>query len=140
MDNVKVLLANRPRMLRQSLRAVLERHAGIEVETVEPDPVEILSAVDRTSADVVIVTLPESGEAPGITSHLLAQYPQLLVVALSAVEQHAAIFRQLIVREELSSFEEDQLVAAILRRREEKPGPAERPSGDRREGFPRKER
>ncbi len=136
MDNVKVLLANRPRMHRDALCSLLERQADIEVATTTPDPVELLAAVDRTEAEVVLVTLPESGADPGICSHLLAEYPDLLVIALSPVEQRAIVFRQVITREELMPVAEEGLLRAIRRQRDETPRSGG-VAGDRREGFPR---
>ena len=127
-------------MMRQALRRALERQSDLEIETVDPDPVELLAAVDRTAADVVVVTLPESGADPGISSHLLLEFPGLLVIAISAAEQRAALFRQEIVREELVPMGEAQLLAAIRRGHDLKQRiPGARP-GDRREGFPREER
>ena len=140
MSNVRVLLANRPRMLRQSLCRILERQADFEVETVDPDPVDLLAAVDRTDADVVIVTLPESGDDPGISTHLLLEFPGLRVIAISAVEQRAALFRQVITREELTPLAEDRLLAAIRRCQDEKQRFADGQPGGRREGFPREGR
>ncbi len=142
MDNVRVLLANRPRMLRESLRGMLERQADIEVTAVAPDPVELLAEVGRTEAEVVLVTLPESGGDPGICSHLLAQYPELLVIALSPVDERAVVFKQVITREELMPLAERDLLQAIRRRRDDSGQPAGR-AGARRgtqETFPGKER
>ena len=136
MDNVRVLLANRPRMLRESLRLMLESQGDIDVATAAPDPVELLAAVDRTDAEVVLVTLPESGGDPGICSHLLAQYPELLVIALSPVEQRAVAFRRVITREELVPLAEENLLRTIRRQRLGKQRPSGQ-AGDRRESTPR---
>ncbi len=148
MDNVRVLLANSPRMLRESLQGLLDRQNDIEVATAPPDPIELLSAVDRTEADVVLVTLPESGADPGICSHLLAQYPELLVIAVSPVDGRAVVFKQVITREELRPVAEDDLLKAIRRRREQPFSPAATPNDrlgtvpqpEAEETFPRKKR
>lgn len=146
MDNVRILLANRPRMLRESLRSVLERRPDLEVATAAPDPIEMLAAVDRVEPDVVFVTLSGSGEDPGICSHLLAEYPQLLVIALSPVEQRAVVYRQVITREELRPLAEESLLRVIRRQKQETPRPAgglgapEEGSAEHRPSFPRKER
>lgn len=121
METVRVLLANRPRMLRESLLAVIEAHDDIEVEAVEPDPVEILAAVGRAAADVVVIALPESGEDPGLCSHLLAEYPDLRVLALSPAEATAFVYRQVITKEELTPPSESNILAFIRRRHEDRP-------------------
>ena len=125
-------------MLRQSLHSVLARQADLDVEAVEPDPVELLAAVDRIEADVVIVTLPESGEDPGISTHLLAEFPGLLVIAVSAVGERAVVYRQVITREELRPVVEGQIVAAI-RSQAEKLRTAGELEGGRWKGFPKTE-
>lgn len=121
METVKVLLANRPRMLRESLRSVIEGHDDIEVEAVEPDPVTVLAAVDRAAADVVVIALPDSGEDPGLCSHLLTEYPDLLVLALSTAEANAFAYRQVITKEELQPPSTASILACIRRRHQEKP-------------------
>ena len=139
-DNVRVLLANRPRMFRESLRGALELHADVEVETATSDPIELLAAVDRIEPDVVFVTMPESGGEPGICSHLLAEYPELLVIALSPVEQRGLVFRRVIIREELEPVAEDSLLEVIRRQRPGALRPAAPPRQGTHETSPRKER
>lgn len=117
MNKVKVLLANKPRMLRESLRSIIDRELDLEVVAEEPDLVELLAAVDRTGADVVIVNLPESGEVPGICSHLLYEYPDLLILALSPVKGEAFAYRLTISRSQLNATEKS-LLAAIRTQRE----------------------
>lgn len=132
MSNVKVLLANGPRMLRESLRGVIDRQPDIEVETCEPDALEMLAAVDRFAADVVIVTLPrqevdaaEAGE-PGICSHLLYEYPNLLIVALSPDSAGGYTYRLVIAREAVDPLSETSLLQVIRSRRSGHSRPASR--------------
>ena len=60
--SVKVLLANRPEALPISLATLLQQQSDIEVVDTVLDPVELLVAVEDTQADVVVVTLPDSGK------------------------------------------------------------------------------
>lgn len=113
MSTVRVLLGNRPRMLRESLLNALGRYADVEVELAEPDPVELLAAVEETAADVVVITLPESGDDPGLASHLLHEYPGLLVIAISAADQSAYVYRQVITKDVLEPLSEANLLTAI---------------------------
>ena len=68
---MKVLLANEPEAVRTGLATFLQQQSDIEVVGTVLDPIELLVAVEDTQADVVIVTLPDTGEMPGICSHLL---------------------------------------------------------------------
>jgi DNA-binding NarL/FixJ family response regulator len=81
--SVKVLLANGPEALPTGLAMLLQQQSDIEVVGTVLDPVNLLVAVGDTQADVVVMALPDSGEMPGICSHLLHEYPQLLILALS---------------------------------------------------------
>ncbi|KRT70245.1 MAG: chemotaxis-specific methylesterase, two-component system, chemotaxis family, response regulator CheB [candidate division NC10 bacterium CSP1-5] len=82
MKKIKILLANRPRMLREVVREIIEAQPDMEVVGEVPDPVELLVAVKDTVADAVILDLEDS-EEPGLASHLLAGYPNLTIVGLA---------------------------------------------------------
>lgn len=83
MKKIKILLANRPRMLREVVREMIEAQPDMEVVREVLDPVDLLVAVGDTQADAVILDLEDS-EEPGLTSHLLAEYPDLTILGLAA--------------------------------------------------------
>jgi two-component system response regulator DevR len=112
---VKVLLANRPEALRTGLATLLQQQSDIEVIGTVLDPIELLVAVGDTQADVVVVTLPDSGEMPGICSHLLHEYPQLLILALSSARTKACIYRQAITVEPLADVSDEGILSAVRR-------------------------
>src|SRR6266568_9431265 len=113
--SVKVLVANRPEALRTGLATLLQRQSDIEVVGTVLDPIELLVAVGDTQADVVVVTLPDSGEMPGICSHLLHEYPQLLILALSSARTRACIYRQAITVEPLADISDEGILTAVRR-------------------------
>ena len=112
---VKVLLANRPEALRTGLATLLQQQSDIEVIGTVLDLIELLIAVEDTQADVVVVTLPDSGEMPGICSHLLHEYPQLLILALSSARTKACIYRQAIMVEPLADISDEGILSAVRR-------------------------
>src|ERR1700756_5385427 len=79
-NKIRILLANRPQLLYESLENLIQCQTDMEVVGEVFDPVELLLMVGRTQADVVVIALPSSDEEPGIFSHLLAEYPQLLIL------------------------------------------------------------
>jgi hypothetical protein len=81
------------------------------------DPIDLLSAVGEMQAEVVVVTLPDSGEMPGICSHLLYEYPQLLILALSSTRSRAYVYRQVITVEQLSSTSDADILTAVRKAR-----------------------
>ena len=116
MDHVvKVLLANGPEALRTSLATFLQQQSDIEIVGTVLDPIELLVAVEDTQADVVVVTLPDTGEMPGICSHLLHEYPQLLILALSPDRTRACVYRQTITVEPLADISDEGILAALRR-------------------------
>jgi DNA-binding NarL/FixJ family response regulator len=114
-SSVKVLLANGPEALPIGLATLLQQQSDIEVVGTVVDPVELLVAVGDTRADVVVVTLPDSGEMPGICSHLLHEYPQLLILALSSARTRACVYRQAITVEPLADISDEGILTAVRR-------------------------
>jgi DNA-binding NarL/FixJ family response regulator len=110
---VRVLLANKPRALRTRLARLLRLQSDIEVVGTVLDPIGLLSAVEETQAAVVVVTLPASGEIPGICSHLFYEYPQLLILALSATQSRAYVYRQVITVEPLAGTSDEDILTAV---------------------------
>jgi DNA-binding NarL/FixJ family response regulator len=110
---IRVLLANRSRALRTRLAKLLQLQSDIEVVGTVLDPIELLVAVEDTQADVVVVTLPDSREMPGVCSHLLYEYPQLLILALSLNRTKACVYRQAITVEQLSNTSDEELLIAV---------------------------
>jgi DNA-binding NarL/FixJ family response regulator len=114
-SSVKVLLANGPEALPIGLATLLQQQSDIEVVGTVLDPVELLVAVGDTQADVVVVTLPDSGEMPGICSHLLHEYPQLLILALSSARTRACVYRQAITVEPLADISDEGILTTVRR-------------------------
>ena len=84
MEEIKVLLASRPKLLSEVIRNMIDRQSDMEVDSEVLDPIELLLAVKITKADVVIITPLEANGEPHICSQLLAEYPQLKIVTQSA--------------------------------------------------------
>jgi DNA-binding NarL/FixJ family response regulator len=94
---------------------LLQQQSDIEVVGTVLDPIELLVVVEDTQADVVVVTLPDSGAMPGICSHLLHEYPQLLILALSSDRTRACVYRQAITVEPLADMSDEGILMAVRR-------------------------
>ena len=110
---VKVLLANRLHALRTWLEELLQHQNDIEVVGTVLDPIELLIAIEDTQADVAVVDLPDSGEMPGICSHLFHEYPQILILALSSDRMKACVYRQVITIEHMPNVSDEAILTAI---------------------------
>ena len=100
-------------MLREMLKDLIARQADMQAVGEEQEPVETLLAVSQTNADVVILELPESRSDPGVCSHLLAEHPDLLVLALSPGCESAFLYRQSIIKEPLLDLTDEGILTAI---------------------------
>ncbi len=82
MTKIRVLLANRPRLMREVIRELINGQQDMEVVDEALDPVEVLVAARETKADAVILATKDS-EEPGLCSHLVAEYPNLTILGLA---------------------------------------------------------
>ena len=114
MKRTTILLAVASPLLRDILREWIENEAGVEAVEESLDSIDLLVSVRRTEADVVIQTWPESGVMPAICSHMLLEYPHLIVVGLLGDSDRAVVCRQTIARTELPALGLHDLFSAIL--------------------------
>ncbi|HEX6718231.1 MAG TPA: hypothetical protein VF088_14025 [Pyrinomonadaceae bacterium] len=121
---IKVLLVDCPQKLRDSVRNLLESQVDLEIVEGILDPVEILLKVRAVNADVVIVTLPDKTEEPGVISHLLSEYPKLLIIAISCTSDVAYVYRQRTYKEAIFNISSDEILRIIRTAREEEKGRA----------------
>lgn len=77
------------------------------------DPVDLLLTVSETDADVVIIGCPQADCMPGICSHLLAEYPILLILIISTTDQRAFLCERKITHEEVSYTSPEDLIARV---------------------------
>jgi DNA-binding NarL/FixJ family response regulator len=82
MRKIRILLANHPRMVRLLVREMMERQSDMEVVGEVLDPLDVISATQEAEADVVVITI-NNNEAQELRRHLLAQCPNIVILALS---------------------------------------------------------
>ena len=70
-------------MLLEIMKALVQRQEDMEVVGEILDPIGLLVAVREREADAVILTLKDC-EEPGLCSHLVAEYPNLIILSLAA--------------------------------------------------------
>ena len=87
----RVLVANRPRLMRELIRATIADQPDIEVVGEIRDDAEILPAVDLMQPDFLIITLDESDQRPIICDFVLERHPQVKILAI-APDRNSSIF------------------------------------------------
>jgi DNA-binding NarL/FixJ family response regulator len=112
MRKIRVLLANRPRMVRSLVREIIQRQPDMEVVGEVLDPLNVISAVQDTEADIVVVAINNS-EAQELRRHLFAQCPNVTILALSLSGDTAFIEQLRPQRREMVDPSEATLLRAL---------------------------
>ena len=113
---IKVILALESPVLRELLGDLIEREPGIELVREVADPIDLLVEVKQTQAEVVIQEWPESEEIPGICSHLLTEYPDLLLIGITQDTGHAFVCELTIARRRFRTAELHDVLFEIQKR------------------------
>ncbi len=112
-QNVKILLVDVPEDLRGLLEEVIDRHQHMEVIGEAFDPIDLLVTVNETEADVVIMGHPDAENMPGICTHLLTEFPILLLLIISTIDQRAFLYERKIRQEEVSYTLPEDLITRV---------------------------
>jgi len=113
MHKIKVLLAIRPRMLSEVVRHTVARQPDMEVVDELIDPFGLLLALRATPAEVVITTPGDTDREPRLDSALLAAYPHLKIMALSATGDTAVLYEAGALTQRIDEVGEESLLRAI---------------------------
>jgi len=90
-QKVRVLVANRPRLMKDLVLATIGDQPDIEIVGETEDEGEITELVERTRPDYLIIAQDEPHTRPGLSGFLLGRYPQMKILALAA-ERNSGIF------------------------------------------------
>jgi chemotaxis response regulator CheB len=100
---IRVLVANRPRLMRELMVATISEEPDIEiVGEVEED--ELVSAVEKTRPDFLIVALQKFNRLPKVCQSILKAYPQMKVIAVSS-DRNSSMFYWASLRVQSSEIE-----------------------------------
>lgn len=88
---IRVLVANRPRLMRELVLETINEQPDIEVVMEVKNEDEIADAVEGTQPDFLIIALDDPNERPSLCDDLLRRHPKMKILAL-APEQNSCIF------------------------------------------------
>jgi chemotaxis response regulator CheB len=83
MKSVRVLVANRPRLMRELVLATISDQTDIEIVGEITDEEQIEAAVSGTQPDFLIVALDHGNRLPVPCITVLQHHPNLRVIAIS---------------------------------------------------------
>jgi len=81
--SVRVVVANRPRLLRELVLSTLSGQAGIEVVGEAENEQDVPSLVAATKPDFLLIALEESRRRPPLCDLLLREFPALRIIAVA---------------------------------------------------------
>ena len=91
MQKIRVLVANRPRLMRDMVLATIAEQPDIEVVGEAEAESEVTELVERTRPDFLIMSLEDQDTRPALCGFLLGRYPQMKVLAIAA-ERNSTVF------------------------------------------------
>ncbi len=91
MKKVQVLVANAPRLMRDLVLATIADQPDMGVVGEVGEESEILSAVERTKPDFLIIGLGASDNRPPICDAVLEKHPEVRILAIAA-DRNSSIF------------------------------------------------
>ncbi|MGC2332180.1 MAG: hypothetical protein WA581_12045 [Candidatus Acidiferrales bacterium] len=91
MKPVRVLVANRPRLMRELVMATISDQPDIEIVGEVLDESEVGGVVDQTQPDFLIVALDHQDRLPDFCEAILQSHPHTKIIAI-APDRNSTIF------------------------------------------------
>jgi AmiR/NasT family two-component response regulator len=82
-SSVRVLVANRPRLLRELVLSTLSGQEGINVVGEAENEQDVPSMVAETRPDFLLIALDEARRRPALCDLLLRDFPGLRIIAVA---------------------------------------------------------
>jgi DNA-binding NarL/FixJ family response regulator len=83
MRPIRVLVANRPRLIRELLMATISDQPDIEIVGEIPEESDIVEAVEERRPDFLIIALDKPKRLPPFCMSILQDHPKIKVIAIS---------------------------------------------------------
>jgi DNA-binding NarL/FixJ family response regulator len=91
MKPTRVLVANRPRLMRELLMSTISDQPDIEIVGEIQEESEIARAVERTQPDFLIVALERHDRLPAFCQSILQSHPKIKIIAI-APDRNSTVF------------------------------------------------
>ena len=89
---IRVLVANRPRLMRETILAMFADQPDIEIVGELDDDSEIMECVKRTLPNFVVIALDHPGSRPRVCDDLLREHPEVRVIAVAPAENYIVYY------------------------------------------------
>lgn len=82
-SSIRVLVANRPRLLRELVLSTLSEQTGINIVGEAQNERDVPFLVEETKPDFLLIALDESRRRPPLCDQLLHKFPALRIIAVA---------------------------------------------------------
>ena len=106
---LRVLLVVDLPLLRDALHTLLAQRKELTVVVEEPDNIDILVRTCLHRVDVLVATFESDFGVPPLVTHLLAEFPELLVVGINLREQRTWTYRNRVETRPVQGFSSREL-------------------------------
>jgi chemotaxis response regulator CheB len=116
---IRVLVANRPRLMRELVLATIADQSDIEVVGEAENDQEITEIVEKTRPDFLIIAREDPDERPGLCGFLLGRYPSMRILAVSSGQQNSTYFWAFVdIRSRSIQTSEEGILSTVRNRSE----------------------
>ncbi len=117
MKRVRVLVANRPRLMRDLLLSSIADQPDIEVVGEVFDDSRLPEVVDELQPDALIVTLEGADKDSALCGFLLGRYPKMKIIALAPGRNQGLYFWAVVdIRSQQMESSETRVLEALRSR------------------------
>jgi DNA-binding NarL/FixJ family response regulator len=113
---IRVLIANRPKLMRETLLAMLSEQPWIEVVGEVSNDAQIPGRVNESLPDLLVIAVDEPGKRPSICDSLLRQHPELRIIAVAPYQNYSVCYwASLDIRSDDIEASEEGFLSAVRR-------------------------
>ena len=89
---IRILVANRPKVMREALLDLLSDRSWIEVIGEVSNDADIPDFVDRTVPDLLVMAVDEPGKRPSLCDALLREHSELRIIAVAPHQDYSVFY------------------------------------------------
>lgn len=90
--SIRVLVANHPRLMRETILTAFADQPDIEIVGEVEDESEIFESVEKTLPNFVVIALDHPGTRPPICDLLLREHPEVRVIAVAPAKNYVVYY------------------------------------------------
>lgn len=89
---IRVLVANRPRMMRELILATFAEQPDIEIVGEVANDEEIPRTVEKTMPDLLVIAQDELGRRPQVCDVVLRQHPEIRIIGVDTKQNYSVFY------------------------------------------------